>query len=564
MAPPPIAGPPRSGLAESGLPESGDPASGSHAFGRRRFLGFTGGTLASVALAACSSNHSSHPTVTAPSGSTSTSATSPTTTTTEGPPTTADWSTLARSLSGSLVRPGSSSYETSAQLFNPTFDAISPQGIVYCRSATDVATCLSFVQDHGMEFAVRSGGHSYGGYSTSKGLVIDVTRQSGVQLDSGGQSANVGAGARLVDVYATLGAAGVALPGGSCPTVGIAGLTLGGGLGVVDRQFGLTCDNLLSATVVLANGHVVTCSATEEPDLFWALRGGGGGNFGVVTDFTFQVHPIGNLGLFTLVWPWSQAPQVIDAWQSWAPSGPDEIWSNCQLLNSQNTPSGAAPAARVTGVSVGSVASLQTQVSSLISMVGSSPFNQFVGGDTYAHTMLVEAGCDGDTVAECHLPSQNPAGILTRSPFAAKSDWIASRLPAAGISALVGAIDDREGSTVLVGGGIVLDAAGGAINQVAPDATAFVHRNCLASVQYSAGWGIGAPASTISANTAWLQKAWSGMRPYVNGQAYQNYIDPNLADWQQAYYGSNLPRLQQAKVEYDPHDLFKFAQSIPL
>jgi FAD/FMN-containing dehydrogenase len=547
-----------------GPPQPGSPLTGPTTFGRRRFLEVAGGTVAGAALAACSGAPSTNGSVTSTTASSSTTSAAPTTTTTGPPPTLADWSALARSLSGSLVVPGDATYTTSAQLFNPTFDTISPRGIAYCESPSDVATCLSFVQDHSLDFAVRSGGHSYGGYSTSKGLVIDVTRQSSVQLDAGAQSASVGSGARLVDIYSTLGAAGVALPGGSCPTVGIAGLTLGGGLGVVDRHFGLTCDNLSSATVVLASGRVVNCSASEEPELFWGLRGGGGGNFGVVTDFVFQVHPIGDLGLFTLVWPWSAAPEVIAAWQHWAPSAPSEVWSNCQLLNSQSTPSGVAPAARVTGVSVGSVASLQQQVSSFIQMVGSSPFNQFVGGDTYSHTMLVEAGCDGDTVAECHLPSQNPAGILTRSPFAAKSDWIASPLPAAGISALVGAIDDREGSTILVGGGIVLDAAGGSINAVAADATAFVHRNCLASVQYSAGWGVGTPASTISANLAWLQKAWTGMRPYVNGQAYQNYIDPTLVDWQQAYYGSNLAHLQQVKVEYDPHDLFKFAQSIPL
>jgi hypothetical protein len=187
-----------------------------------------------------------------------------------------------------------------------------------------------------------------------------------------------------------------------------------------------------------------------------------------------------------------------------------------------------------------------------------------VGTDTYANTMLVEAGCDGDTVAECHLPYQNPAGILTRSPFAAKSDWLGSPLPASGVTALLDAIDLRETSSVLTGGGIVLDSAGGAINEVAPDATAFVHRNCLASIQYSAGWGTGTPASTIAANKAWLQQAWTGMRPYVNGQAYQNYIDPTLPDWQQAYYGSNLARLSQVKNKYDPHDLFKFAQSIPV
>ena len=543
------------------------PPGDSEAFGRRRFLQVAGGAVAGAALAACSNKSSASTTSsssTRPTSTSTTAAPASTTTTTGPPPTESDWSALATSLSGPLVRPGASSYGTSAQLFNPTFDTISPQGIAYCESSTDVATCLSFVKDHSLEFAVRSGGHSYGGYSTSKGLVIDVTRQSSVDLNSAGDTANIGAGARLVDIYSTLGAAGVALPGGSCPTVGIAGLTLGGGLGVVDRRFGLTCDNLLGATVVLASGQVVTCSAQEEPDLFWALRGGGGGNFGVVTDFTFQVHPIGNLGLFTLVWPWSDAPRVISAWQSWAPNAPAEIWSNCQLLNSQNTPNGVAPVARVTGISVGSVSALQQEISTFIGMVGPSPFDRFVGGDTYANTMLIEAGCDGDTVAECHLPSQNPAGILTRSPFAAKSDWLGSPLPSSGVAALVGAIDDREGSSILSGGGIVLDAAGATINQVASDATAFVHRNALASLQYSAGWGVGTPESTISANLAWLQKAWTGMRPYVNGQAYQNYIDPTLVGWQQAYYGTNFARLQQVKVEYDPHDLFKFAQSIPL
>ncbi len=539
--------------------------------GRRRFLEIAGGVVAGTALAACSGSKSAGPpkptgsSLPSASSTSSTSSTSSSTSTTiSGPPRPSDWSALARSLSGPLVRPGSPSYATATQLFNPAVDSATPQGIAYCESAADVATCLSFVLDHALKFAARSGGHSYGGYSTTDGLIIDVTRMASVNLNRSADTATIGAGAHLVDVYANLGSAGVALPGGSCPTVGIAGLTLGGGLGVVDRRFGLTCDNLLGATVVLASGHVVVCSATEEPDLFWALRGGGGGNFGVVTEFTFQVHPIGSLGLFTLVWPWTQAAQVISAWQRWAPNGSNDIWSNCQLLNSQNTPSGIGPVARVTGVSVGSVAALQQAVSSLISSVAASPFNQFVGGDTYQNSMMIEAGCEGDSVAECHLPSQNPAGILTRSPFAAKSDWLGSPLSSAGVTALLDAIDNRESSPVLVGGGIVLDSAGGAINEVAPDATAFVHRNTLASIQYSAGWGSGTPESTIAANKAWLQQAWSGMRPYVNGQAYQNYIDPTLVDWQQAYYGSNLARLSQVKRKYDPHDLFNFAQSIPL
>jgi FAD/FMN-containing dehydrogenase len=533
--------------------------------GRRRFLQAASGALTGTALAACTSNKTTGSSKATGTSSSSTSSSPSTTSTTEGrPPTESDWSALGRSLSGSLVRPGDPSYWSGTLLFNPAVDSATPRGIAYCESTADIAACLSFVQNHPVVFAIRSGGHSYGGYSTCDGLVIDVTRLDSVELGGTTGTATVGAGARLVDIYATLGAAGFALPGGSCPTVGISGLTLGGGLGVLDRRFGLTCDNLVGATVVLATGQVVACSPTEDPDLFWALQGGGGGNFGVVTDFTFKVHPIGTLGLFTLVWPWSQAPKAITAWQSWAPIGSNDIWSNCQLLNSQNTPSGTGPVARVTGVSVGSLSALQQAVSALVSSVGSDPFNQFVGSNSYQSAMLIEAGCEGDTVAECHLPSQNPAGILTRSPFAAKSDWLGTPLPPAGVTALVDAIDDRETSSVLVGGGIVLDSAGGAINEVPPEATAFVHRNALASIQYSAGWGTGAPASTVAANKAWLQQAWTGMRPYVNGQAYQNYIDPTLVDWQQAYYGSNLARLSEVKRKYDPHDLFKFAQSIPL
>jgi FAD/FMN-containing dehydrogenase len=436
--------------------------------------------------------------------------------------------------------------------------------IAYCESGADVSDCLLFVQDHDIPFAVRSGGHSYGGYSTSDGLVIDATRQSAIRLDPGSNTATVGAGARLVDIYAALGAKGVALPGGSCPTVGIAGLALGGGLGVIDRRFGLTCDSVNAATVVLASGKTVTCSADQHSDLFWALRGGGGGNFGVVTEFGFEVHPIGALGLFTLVWSFDHAAAVVAAWQSWAPSAPYEVWSNCQLLNSQDTPDGTAPAARVTGVSVGSVSSLEQQVSDFVSSVGASPFNYFVGGDSYPATMMVEAGCESDTVAECHLSSENPAGVLTRSPFDAKSDFLGAPIPPAGITVLLDAVDDREVSPLLVGGGIVLDASGGAINDVATDATAFVHRKALASIQYSAGWGNAAPATTAGANREWLESVWSRMRPYVNGQAYQNYIDPDLPDWEQAYYGSNLARLRSVKRTYDPDDLFKFAQSIPL
>ncbi len=176
---------------------------------------------------------------------------------------------------------------------------------------------------------------------------------------------------------------------------------------------------------------------------------------------------------------------------------------------------------------------------------------------------MIEAGCEGDSVPQCHLPSEDPAGVLSRSPFAAKSDYLTKTLPAAGIQALMAAVEARQSSSVLSGGGVVLDASGGLINQVAPDATAFVHRADLASLQYSGNWPLGAPASVVEANHQWLQSTWQSMRPYVSGEAYQNYIDASLPSWQQAYYGSNYPRLRQVKKTYDPGEVFTFAQGIP-
>ena len=476
-------------------------------------------------------------------------------------PTSADWDSLASSLQGTLIRPGNSQYTTAHQLFSTRFDSILPAAIAYCASPQDVQKCLAFVRRFHLPFAPRSGGHSYAGYSTSTGLVLDVTRMNAVSVNSNAGTAAIGAGARLIDVYNAITPYGLIFPAGSCPTVGIAGLTLGGGVGVIGRKFGLTCDNLLSAQVITADGSILSSSASQHSDLFWALRGGGGGNFGVVTSFTFQLHPVTALSLFTLDWPWSVAANVVDAWQNWGPQAPDELWSNCLLLSTNNT--SAAPLVRVNGVYVGAAGPLNSLLQQLISRVGSAPTGNYVYTDSTLETMMVEAGCYGKSVAECHLPSQNPQGTLARDTSGAKSDYFTSLLPRQGIDILVNAISQRQSSATLGNGGIGLDAYGGAINRVAADATAFVHRNALFSAQYTANWNAGASSSVIAANFSWLNKMWQALRPYASGAAYQNYIDPNLSNWQQAYYGANLPRLQQVKAAYDPDNLFHFAQSIP-
>ncbi len=475
-----------------------------------------------------------------------------------GPP---DWSALASMLSGQLVLPAAPSYPTNAELYNEKFDGASPAAIAYCRTASDVQRCVGFARAHGVPMAARSGGHSYGGYSSGPGLVIDVTQIDAVVVGGAG-TATVGAGARLIDVYSTLGGSGVLLPGGSCPTVGIAGLTLGGGIGVFGRKYGLTCDNLKAMEMVTADAEVVTADAGDHTDLLWASKGGGGGNFGVVTSFTFDVHPIPDIALFTLEFPWGAAADVLGAWQHWMPSQPPELWSNCQLLSSGSAGGSQPLDLRVTGVMAGTASTLTGLLQPLINSVGTSPTYQFVGPESYLRAMLIEAGCSDSSVAACHLPSQNPAGTLSRAAFAAKSNFIESAMPSAGLQAVVEAVAALDQTQPGSGGGMVFDSYGGVINDVDPAATAFVHRHALACIEYSVSWGAGAPAAVMAEADSWLQSAQGQLAPYSRG-AYQNYIDPTLADWKQAYYGANLPRLVEVKRAYDPDDIFHFAQSIP-
>jgi FAD/FMN-containing dehydrogenase len=475
---------------------------------------------------------------------------STTTTTFSGPP---NWSQLAQSLSGQLVLPADPTYGTVKLLYNEQFDNIDPAAVALCASPSDVQRCVVFAREHGLPVAARSGGHSYGGYSLTSGLVVDVSSMSDIAPSA--LTARIGAGARLIDIYDTLGNAGVVLPGGSCPTVGIAGLTLGGGIGVVDRLFGLTCDNLRSVDIVLADGSLVTASGASNSDLFWACQGGGGGNFGIATSFDFGVHPVpSDIALFTLEWPWAAAADVLGSWLSWISSIPDELWSNCQL-----TSGGSALEVRVGGVFAGTATTLASLLSPLESSVGVTATDRFVGPESYLDAMFIEAGCEGLSVGECHLPTQTSDGTLSRSAYSSKSAFVTEVFPSAGLSAAVDAVASSQQIAPGLGAALAFDSYGGAINAVAPSATAFVHRNAIAGIQMTATWGSGPEPPDAS---SWLASAAGALAPYTSG-AYQNYIDPTLEDWQQAYYGANLARLVKVKAAVDPDDFFHFAQSIP-
>jgi FAD/FMN-containing dehydrogenase len=473
-------------------------------------------------------------------------------------PTPADWTALAHDLAGPLVRPGDRSYTVDHYLFDPRFDGIHPAGIAYVKNAHDVGTCLAFVRKFGIKFAARSGGHSYAGWSSSTGLIIDVENLKGVQVS--GTTANVGAGTRLADFYSGLAAHGRAVPGGSCATVGITGLTLGGGVGVMARLYGLTCDKLASLNIITANGKALTVSPSEHSDLYWACRGGGGGNFGVVTWLQFHTVAAPTPVLFFLSWPWSKAAKVIAAWQSWAPNAPEALWSNLHLAAA---PGGGTPTIQVGGCYLGSITGAHNLIEQLYGKVGSNATGYFLNQYSFLNAMLFEANCHNGVNA-CHLPWYQSGGTLTRQPQFAKSAYFSKPLSGTAINTLLRNVNNLRSVKGAKGGvgGVAFDALGGQVKALSPTATAFVHRNALFGAQYTTDWTSGGSAVGINNQHAWLRSFWASMQPYANGQAYQNYIDPDLTHWQQAYYAQNYARLQTVKKTYDPTRLFNFPQAI--
>jgi FAD binding domain/Berberine and berberine like len=475
-----------------------------------------------------------------------------------GPATEVEWRRYATSLAGPLVREGRPGYERARLLYNPRFDTLAPLAVAYCASPSDVARSILFARTHDYPVAIRSGGHSYAGYSSGNGrLVIDVTRMSHVgAAPRPGGTAVIWAGARLIDVYESLGTAGQLFPAGSCPSVGAAGLTLGGGVGVFARKFGLASDQVQAVTVVTADGVVRRCTPSEDADLLWACRGGGGGNFGVVTSFEVATHAMPDVTLFTLDFPWGAAAEVLGSWQHWTSTANPAVWSNCQLL------SGAGTSLRVAGVACASPTQTTAWLAPLLNAVGTAPTYTFVGDEEYVHAMMIEAGCAALTVAACHLTTATPAGALSREAFAASSNYVARPMSAAALDAVVARVNALAAELPELGGGLVFDALGGAVDAVQPGDTAFVHRGMLASIQSSFSWSASTPPSAITEGNAWLASVRSDVYDASTG-AYQNYIDPTLPAWKTAYYGTNLARLEQVKAHYDPDNLFSFAQSIP-
>lgn len=526
---------------------------------RRRFLvGSASLGVAAALQAACGGTESRpSPTVT-PSDAGNTPPASGTTPT---PPAAtlpaADYRSLRNRIKGEVLLPIDAGYEDARLLFNPRFDASRPAAIVRCLNAGDVQQAVLFARKAGVPLATRGGGHSYGGYSTGRGMVIDTRSMNSVSFQAGQGIVTAGSGAPLIDVYAVLAALDQVIPAGTCPTVGLAGLALGGGVGVLDRSLGLTCDVIDSLEIVTADAELRTCSATENPDLFWACRGGGGGNYGIVTSLRLRTSRVPAVGAFTIQWPIDAAETAIAAWQEWAPLADDATWANCVLAN---RPSGQF--VTINGVYNGPIDGVAPKLDAMVRRIG-SPIARFQRNLDVMDAMLYEAGCFGESTESCRLQSPGGPGQLGREAQFAASAFYDRALPPAGVTALVDAIRSRKDDPTLRGGAIILDPMGGAINRVAPDATAFVHRDQLFSAQYYSEFN-SLNADIAGAAEQWVRTTREKLAPYSTGFAYQNYIDSNQPDYLNAYYGANLVRLKQVKAKYDPDNVFRHAQSIPV
>jgi hypothetical protein len=436
-----------------------------------------------------------------------------------------DWDRLRQRMRGALLRPGDPGFEDARKLFNPLNDDHIPVAVAQCESTSDVSEAVRAAANR-VPLAARSGGHSYVGYSVPHGgLALDLRRMSAVEVQADG-AATIGAGAPLREVYSRVAQANRCLPAGSCFTVGIAGVTLGGGIGVLQRRFGLTCDHLVAAEMITADGRALTASAARTPDLFWALRGGGGGNFGIVTQFTFATDPAPALTVFVVGFPPGKVPEVLSAWQPWISAAPRELWANCNILG------GDVPSCRVAGCFVGPSSSCNPLLDDLISRSGVLPNRRTVQDREYFSAMRFFSG--------------RPE----RESFVASSRVLSEH--ASSPDALASLLVGRPGVS------IILDPLGGAVADVGIEQTAFPHRKAFATAQIYAS----ATAASEAEVTRSVRDIVAGLASLGIGGGYVNYIDPALPDWARAYYGPNLERLRSVARDYDPDEVYDFPQGL--
>jgi FAD/FMN-containing dehydrogenase len=458
-----------------------------------------------------------------------------------GKPTTlsaADVKDLRAGLRGQLLLAKDEGYDSARRLWNPMFDR-HPALIARCAGPEDVAQAVNFARTHALLTAVRGGGHSLSGQSSCDGgLMIDLALMKGIQVDAQRRLATAQGGVLLGELDRKMQAVGLATTMGTATDTGIAGLTLGGGMGRLMRCYGLACDNLNSVQIVTADGKVRHASASENADLFWGIRGGGG-NFGVVTSFEYRLHPLtGQVLDGVRAYPYSQARSVMTALAELGEHSSDELLLAALLVNS---PPGTAHPGRVVVIDatyIGDVKEGERQLAPLKKL--GTPLSD----DLNAKSYLVAQGAasSAPVAAPTATSSYTKTGFLRGAP-SQMIDELVRRFEAAPLSL------DVE---------VVWAQMGGAVARVQPTATAFWNRASSHDVLVTAGW---TDRSQDQAKIAAVRTIWGAVEPFTQG-FYVN-TDPGANEQRvRATYGDNYARLVHLKNKYDPTNLFHMNANI--
>ncbi len=447
---------------------------------------------------------------------------------------------LRARLTGPLLPPDSPGYDQARTIWNGMIDR-RPSMVVQCESTADVRHAVDFAREEGVLLSVKGAGHNIGGLSLADGaMLVDLSGMRSVEVDAKRLRARVGPGCTLADFDAAAQAHGLATPLGINSTTGVAGLTLGGGFGWLSRKHGLSADNLLSAEVVTADGTLRLASATTEPDLFWAIRGGGG-NFGVVTSFEFQLHPVGPEVLAGLiVHPWDDVAAVLRAWRDFTRDAPEEASVWVVLRKAPPLPFlpeevHGRPVVVLAAYWAGDMASGMDGLAP-IRAVG-KPIADVIGPHPYA----------GWQQAFDPLLTPGARNYWKSHDFTALSDDF---LDLAARQAVEAPSPHCE---------IFLVHLGGAVNRVPADATAYPARDTEYIMNVHGRWET---AAEDEAGIAWARSTFDAMTPHASGSVYVNFMTREETSRVHSAYGPNYPRLAALKGRYDPHNLFRVNHNI--
>ncbi len=446
---------------------------------------------------------------------------------------------LELALVGKIVLPDMPEYNQDRQESNPRFQAY-PQIIVYCAVASDVALCLLFAQQNGLWIAVRSGGHSTAGFSVNSGIVIDTSWMSFVSVNTARMVAFVGPGTDFDTLNAELDQYALHVPSGACGNVCVAGFMQGGGYGYTSRKFGMNCDNVVGVTVMLYDTSIVQATADVNSDLFWAVRGGTGGNFGVLLQVTFQLYDLPSVWAWAISWNIGDAPAALVEMQTnyMSTGAPPDLG---YMVNVGMDPTNA-PVLLVQGMFTGSAADGKAALSSLLSL-GS------------AQLVVDQSGLYGamDSYLDDHpyvIPNP-PDGALEDK----QSGYVATPITASAWTQII----QYYLTTQSVSNTIVLEPYGGAINAYPTADSAFIHRTADMNFFVDVFW---TPNQNGQAIIQWLNGFMELMNPYFNGEMYQNYPRDIEYDYRAMYWGTAFDQLLAIKQKYDPNNVFRYAQSI--